>query len=92
MPQSIPSSSKILTLFLSVGVVSVCEFAMVPGVNILLCPRKKKCTLLPECTDVHIQQHNHQKDLNLFRSLFYHCKGVVELEKTRRTVFMVLVI
>ena len=39
----IPSSTKILTLttapflFILVGALSVCEFAMVPGVHILLC-------------------------------------------------------
>ena len=45
MPYSIPSSTKILTLvtapflFILVGVLSVCEFAMVPGVYILLIPQ-----------------------------------------------------
>ena len=38
-------------------------------------------TLLPEVTDVHIKQHNHQKDLNLCLSLYYYRKVIVELEK-----------
>ena len=48
MPYSICSSTKILTLvaapflFFLVGAQSVCEFAMVPGVYILLCPQGKK--------------------------------------------------
>ena len=48
MPYSIPSSAKILTLvtapflFISVGALSVCEFAMVPGVYILLCPLEEE--------------------------------------------------
>ena len=42
MPYTIPSSTKILTLttapflFILVGVLSVCEFAVVPGVYVLL--------------------------------------------------------
>ena len=42
MAYSIPSSTKIFTLvtapflFITVGAMSVCEFAMVPGVYILL--------------------------------------------------------
>ena len=54
MPYSIPSSTKILTLatapflFILVDVLSsVCEFAMVPGVYILVCPRIKRYTLPP---------------------------------------------
>ena len=48
MPYSIPSSTKILTLttapflFISVGALSVCESAMVPGVYILLCLQEEK--------------------------------------------------
>ena len=48
MPYSICSSTKILTLvaapflFFLVGAQSVCEFAMVPGVYILLCPQEKE--------------------------------------------------
>ena len=66
MPYSIPSSTKILTLatapllFTLVDVLSsVCEFAMVPGVYILRCPRIKRYTLpplikKPECKDHQI--------------------------------------
>ena len=50
-------------LFISFGV--LCEFAMLPGVYILLPLRKKRYTLLSEGTDRYIQQHIHQKDLNL---------------------------
>ena len=48
MPYSIPSSTKTLTLaiapflFILVGVLSVCEFAMVPGVYILLCSQEEE--------------------------------------------------
>ena len=48
MPYSIPSFTKILiyfgnsTIFVLVGALSVCEFAMVPGVYILLCPQEEK--------------------------------------------------
>ena len=38
----------------------LCEFAMLPDVYILL--SKKRCTLLPDGTDVHIGQHIHEKD------------------------------
>ena len=101
MPYSIPSSPKILTLptapflFTLVGVLSVYEFTMASGVYIY-CPfRKKRCALLPEGTDVHIQQHIHQKDLNFCLPLCYYGKVIVELEKTQLsnlTVFMVLII
>ena len=70
MPYSIPSSAKILTLttapflFILVGALSACEVAMVPECIFYCFPRKKRCTFLPEGTDIHIQQHNHQKDLN----------------------------
>ena len=48
MPYSIPSSTKILTLatapflVILVGILSVCEFAMVPGVYILLFPQEEE--------------------------------------------------
>ena len=100
----IPSSTKILTmatspfLFIFVGVLCVCL-----SVNLLWCQlckfycplRKKRFTLLPEGTDVHIQQYIHQKDLNLCVPRYYHDKVIVELEKTQTrnsNVFVVLVI
>ena len=53
-------------------------------------------TLFPEGTDIyHIQQHSHQKDLNLCLSLYYYGKDIVELKENRNkklTVFMVFVI
>ena len=48
MAYSIPNSTKILALatvpflFILVGVLSVCEFAMVPGVYILLFPQEEQ--------------------------------------------------
>ena len=39
------------------------------------------CTLLPECADVHIQQHINRKYLNLCLPLYYYAKVLVELEK-----------
>ena len=45
---NISSSTKVLTLttapflFISVGALSVCEFAMVPGLDILLCPQEEE--------------------------------------------------
>ena len=102
MPYSIPISTKNLTLatapFLFILVVVLCL-----PVNLLCCQmctfycplRKKRCTLLPEGTDVPIQQYIYQKDLNLCLSLYCYGKVIVELEKTQTrnlTVFMVLVI
>ena len=52
MPYSIPSSTKILTfatpavLLILIGVLSVCEFAMMPGVYILLSPQEEHYILL----------------------------------------------
>ena len=42
-------------------------------------PRKKSYTVLPEGTDIHIQQHNHQKDLNICLSLYYYDKVIGEV-------------
>ena len=50
---------------------AICQ-ALCLSVNFLWCQKftfycrlkKKRCTLLAEGTDRHIQQHNHQKDLN----------------------------
>ena len=77
-------------------VVVLCEFAKVPEVCTFYCSlRKKRCTLLYKGTDVHIQQHIHQKYLNLCLLLHYYGKVIVELEKTQTrnsTVFIVLII
>ena len=67
MPYSIPGSTKILIyilwqqhhFFILVGTLCVCEFAMVPGVYILLCPQEEKVLFF-----LNIQLHSHQKDLN----------------------------
>ena len=50
MPYSIPGSTKFRMyilwqqhyFFILVGTICVCEFAMVPGVYILLCPQEEK--------------------------------------------------
>ena len=63
-------------LFILVGTICVCEFAMVPGAYILLCPPGRKGTLF----FLHIQLHNHQKDLNPSLWLYYYGKVIVELE------------
>ena len=58
MPYCIICFTKILTL---VGV--ICEFALVAGVYILLSLQEEKVhyTILPEGTDVQIQQHIDQR-------------------------------
>ena len=81
MPYSITCSTEILTLslaaFLFVLVGVLCEFAMVQ-VCTLYCPiRNKRCTLPTEGTDVQVQHHIHQKDLNLCLPLCYHGKVIV---------------
>ena len=43
----------------------------------------KRYTLLPKGKDVLIQQHSHQKDLNLCLPLYYCGKVIVELEKNK---------
>ena len=83
MPYSIPSFTKILiyfgnsTIFVLVGALSVCEFAMVPGVYILLCPQEEKVLFF-----LNIQLHSHQKDLNPYLWLYYG-KVIAELEKNK---------
>ena len=67
MPYRIICFTKILTLatapflFILVGV--ICEFAIVPGVYILLSPQEEEVhyTILPEGTDIQIQQHIYQR-------------------------------
>ena len=94
MLYSIPSSTKILPLatapflFILVGVLCL-------SVNFLWCQEcrfyfpltKKWCALLPEGTDIHIQQHIHQKDLNLCLPLHYQGNVIVELEKNTNKEF-----
>ena len=96
MPCSITCSTKIPILaiaqfsFIFVGI--ICEFAMVPGVYILLYPQKEEVYYSHEGTDVHIQQHIHQKGLNICLTSFYYAKIVVELEnsQTRNSAVIVL--
>ena len=81
MPYSINCSTKILTLaialFLLILIGVLWEFTMVPDVYILLSPQEE------DGTDVHIQQHIHQKDLILCLPLYYHPKVIAEVEKTQ---------
>ena len=99
MPYSIASSTKILTLatapFLFILIGAVCLWICYSARSAhftLHTPRKKRYTLLPQGTDEHIQQHNHQKDLIPCLSLYHYGKVIVELEKKHKhgTVFMVL--
>ena len=83
MSYSTPGSTKILiyfgksTIFVYlVATLCVCKFAMVPGVYILLCPPGRKSTLF----FLHIQLHNHEKDLNPSLWLYYYGKVSAELE------------
>ena len=101
MSYSIPKPNKILMLTTD----HFCLFQLVPclPVNLPWCQecmfycatRKKRYTILPEGTDIHIQQHNCRKDLNPCLSLYCYGKVIVELENTQTmnlTVFMMLVI
>ena len=86
MPYSITCSTKILTLAIAPFL-----FILVISVNLLWCQvctfyctlRKKRFTLFPVGTDVHTQQHIHQKDLKLCLPLYYYDKVIVELRKTQ---------
>ena len=65
----------------------ICDFVMVPGVFILYCPlRKKSFTFLSEGTNVHIQQHIHQKDLNLCYIMLL-CQGCCWIGKNTNKKF-----
>ena len=77
------NTTKILTL-------AIAPFLLESSVNLLwyhVCAfycslRKKSSSLLPEGTDVHIQQHIHQKYSNLCHPLYY-AKVTVEKTQTR---------
>ena len=50
-------------------------------VSTFYCPlREKRYTILPEGTYVHIQQHIHQKDLNLCLASYDYSKVIDNLE------------
>ena len=94
MPFSITCSNKILTLaiapFLFILVDVLCEMAMVPGVYILLFPQEKEVPYSfweHRCTDVHIQHHIHQKDLNLCLKSCDYDKVIDELKKNTNEEF-----
>ena len=59
MPYSIPNPTKILTLAATPFLFNLVSF---------LCLLRR--TFFPEITDVHIQRHIHQKDLNLCMLLY----------------------
>ena len=67
-------------LFILVGTLSLCEFAMVTGAFILaihftVLPGRKGTLFF-----LHIQLHNHQKDLNPCLLLYYYGKVIFDLE------------
>ena len=84
---SIPSSTKIFNLATALFLFILVGFLCL-SVNLLCCQEctfyctlwKKRCTLLPDGTDKHIQQHIHEKDLNLCLRLYYYGKVLAELE------------
>ena len=90
MPYNITCSTKISNF----GNITIFLFQLICSVNSLWCQvctfycplRKKRCTFLPEGTDVHIQKHIYEKDLNLFLPLFYYTKVIVELQKHRQRI------
>ena len=67
MPDRIICFTKIVTLaiapFLLILVSIISEFAIVPGVHILFSPHEEDVhyTILPEGTNVQIQQHIYQR-------------------------------
>ena len=95
MPYSILGSTKILIhiyfgnstiFFILVGTLCVCEFAMIPGVYILLCPPGRKGTLLP----THSAAQSSKR-----LELYDYGKTIAELENNtnnRKRLFMVVVI
>ena len=89
MSYSIPSFNKILTLtaapFLSIsdGALSVCEFAMVQRVYILLCPQKGE---VHSSSWEHRYTHSAAQSSKRFKPLpvsNYYDKVIVELENTQ---------
>ena len=94
MPYSIFSSTKTLNLatapfsFILVGILCLSvNFLWCQGCKFYCHLRKTRCTLLPEGTDIQIQQHIQQKDLNLCLPLYYYGKVIVELEKNTNKEF-----
>ena len=72
-----------------------CLFQLAFSVNLLWCQectfssslKKKRYTILPEGTDIYIQQHIHQNDLNLCLTLLYYYTKVI-VEKHRQGIQM----
>ena len=102
MPFSIPSSTKSLTLatapflFILVGVLSVCEFAMVPGVYILLWPQEEDVCCSSwghRCTHSAAQSSKRFKPLSVTILLWQsHCWIGKKTQARNLIVFMVIVI
>ena len=89
MSYSISSSNEILTLTtapifsISVGALSVCEFAMVPRVYILLCPQEEE---VHSSSWGHGYTHSAAQSSKRFKPLpvsNYYGKVIVELENTQ---------
>ena len=92
MPYSIHSSTNIFTLvtapFILIGVLCLSVNLLWCQMCTFYCPlRKKRCILHTEGTSIHIQQHIHQKDLNLCLPLYYYDKVIAELEKNTNKEF-----
>ena len=98
MPYSITCATEIITL----AIAPFCLFLLTSSVNLLWCQvctfycplRKKRFTFLPEATDVNIQQHIHQKDLNLCYIMLL-CQGCCRIGKNINKKFscvMVLIV
>ena len=88
MSSSIPCSIKNLTLklflFILVGILYLSLNLLWCQLCTFYCPlRKKRYTFVAEGTDVHMEQHIHQKELNLCLPLYYNAKVLVELGKTQ---------
>ena len=96
MAYSITCSTRILIftiapfLFMFVGIIF--EFAMVPGVYILYCPlRKKRFSFLSDGTNIRIQHHIHQKDLN-FCYIMLLCQSCCWIGKNTNKKFSCVIV
>ena len=85
MLYSITCCTKILTLaiasfpFILVGVLRECYGARCAH---FIVSSGGRCTLLLEGTHMHIQQHIHQKDLNLCLTLYCYAKLLLNWKKS----------
>ena len=87
MPYGIPNSTKILvyfynsTIFVYFGWYPLCLWICygARSVHFTVSPGRKGTLFF-----LHIQLHNHQKDLNPCLWLYYYGKVIVELEKNKQ--------